>query len=389
MLAKTAATRGLPLPDELETRVVRHADLPNLLRQMFADEWTAQELWAAEEMMAVIGLWPGDLDLLEESIRVQGDQVAGLYSPPRRALYIVEGVPAPDFVAAVSTASGRDLYTEFVLSHEIVHSLQHQAFPQLFEVTSQWKEQDDIVLALHAAIEGDALRYGFEVISPEGNLPSSDIFLQAQGVEEVESLAQAPLVLRRALVFPYARGYPLSLAEGKHLLASPPVSTEQAIHADKRRESFWSIDLGAVATALPPECDAVGENTLGEFLLSTLFGDLGAGTDATAWEGWDGDRYLVATCSERREFVWITAWDSEADAVEFQSAYETIAAAVAERADLEAPPLSQRHGNEVHVFTHGLASLAARIDAEVRRTRVANLTDLLAADRNPQPQPQP
>src|SRR6185503_6388390 len=167
MLARTAATRGLPLPDHLDTRVVQRTELPQLLTQMFHDEWTDQEARDAQETLSTLGLWPDRLDLLAESITLQGDEVAGLYSPQRRTLYVVEGVEAPAAIKAASAATGRDLFVEFVLSHEIVHALQHQAFPRLFETTSDWKDQDDVVFALHAAIEGDALRYGFEVIAPD------------------------------------------------------------------------------------------------------------------------------------------------------------------------------------------------------------------------------
>lgn len=381
MLAKTAATRGLPLPDGLDTRVVPHADLPELLRQVLADDWTVEEMRAAEETLTAMGLWPDGVDMFEASIRLQGDQIAGLYSPPRRALYVVEGVPVPEFVSSASALSGRDLYTEFVLSHEIVHALQHQAFPQLFEVTSSWKDQDDVVFALHAAIEGDALRYGLEVIVPEEELPSPEVFLEVQSAETTGALAQAPSVLRAALVFPYASGYPLALAEGKQLLGSPPVSTEQAMHRDKRHEPFWSFDLGAARASLPSACEAVGENSVGEFLLSALFRDLGPAVDAGAWEGWNGDRYLVAVCGGRRQFVWITAWDSEADAREFQSAYNTIAVAVADRAVLAGPPQSLRSGDDVYVFTPGLAPLGNELGRYAERTRVGNLADLMAAGR--------
>src|SRR5262245_44735884 len=84
MLARTAATRGLPLPDHLDTRIVQRSALPELLTQMFYDEWTDQEVSDAQETLSTLGLWPDGLDLLAESVRLQGDEVAGLYSPPRR-----------------------------------------------------------------------------------------------------------------------------------------------------------------------------------------------------------------------------------------------------------------------------------------------------------------
>ena len=68
---------------------------------MFHDEWTDQEARDAQETLSTLGLWPDGLDLLAESINLQGDEVAGLYSPQRRTLYVVEGVEAPAAIKAL------------------------------------------------------------------------------------------------------------------------------------------------------------------------------------------------------------------------------------------------------------------------------------------------
>jgi hypothetical protein len=377
VLARTAAVRGLPLPAEIVPRVIQRDDVPRLLEEIFYDDWNEAELRRAEETMTTIGLWPDGVDLLRESIGVQGDEVAGFYSPARRTLYVVEGVELPSLLAASSAATGRDFYTEFVLSHEIVHALQHAAFPSLFHITSTWKEQDDVVLALHAALEGDAIRYGFEVISPDGVLPPAERFLELQEQYlKDEALARAPALLRYSLLFPYVHGYPLSLEEGKHLLRQPPISTEQAMHASKRKEPFSLLDLSEAVAALPRGCRLVGQNTMGELLISILFRGFDSTVDAAAWSGWDGDRYLVARCGERRELLWSTSWDSETDAREFAAAYGSIASQVSARAGLAEPPRVDVQGKEVCVYTDGLASLAQQIGAHVRRRRAATLADL-------------
>lgn len=377
MLARTAATRGLPLPGKLDTRVMPRADLPQLLRQMLRDDWTDAELRDAQEVMTAIGLWPDGVDLLEETVTVQGDEIAGLYSPERRTLYIVEGVEVPAIVDTTSALTGRDLYAEFVLSHEIVHALQHNAFADLFDATAHWKEHDDVVLALHAALEGDAIRYGLETVSPDGPLPEPRQFveMQEQHVEE-GALAEAPALLRYALFFPYVYGYPLALSEGKRLLREPPVSTEQAMHDDKRREPFTFIDLSAAA--LPIGCRLVGTNTMGELLISILLRSHGEGIEAGVWEGWDGDRYLVAHCDGRRAFAWIVIWDSEADATEFEAAYGAVAGAVRDAAGLVAVPRIERNGAEVRVFTEELTTTARGFDLRSHHFRVATLADLQA-----------
>ncbi len=382
MLARTAATRGLPLPDRLETVVVPHEDRTALLRALMADDWSEAEMREAQEMLTTVGLWPADLDLIDESIRVQAGEVAGLYSPPRHTLYLIEGVRIPEMVAA-SAVTGRDLYTEFVLSHEIVHALQHNAFPRLFEVTSERKDQDDAVFALHAAIEGDALRYGLQTIAPENALPSAEDFAKTQSAAVAGNLATAPPLLRESLLFPYISGYPLALAEAKQLLAAPPLSTEQVLHGDKRREPFWSISLEPSPAALPSSCSVVGENSMGEFLISVLLSDIDPSIPSTAWQGWNGDRYLVAHCAGRRQFFWITSWDSEVDAREFEKAYTAVGAVVSQRADLAKPPRTERSGANVIVVTDGLASFATELARRAVRTRISNLADLGVVNPGP------
>src|SRR5262245_26650201 len=80
LLAHTAATRRLPLPEQMQTRVIQRKDVPELLRESLNDEWHEGELSAAQEMMTTVGLWPDGLDLLTETIRVEGGEMAGLYS---------------------------------------------------------------------------------------------------------------------------------------------------------------------------------------------------------------------------------------------------------------------------------------------------------------------
>ena len=118
-----------------------------------------------------------------------------------------------------------------------------------------------------------------------------------------------------------------------------------------------------------------------------LLRDLGAPIKATAWEGWDGDRWVAADCDGRREFVWLTAWDSETDAAEFAASYDRIAPAVAERAAMVAPPVARVSEREVWIATPGLAALAAQLDRFTRRARVANLAEVraFASPRAPSP----
>ena len=88
--------------------------------------------------------------------------------------------------------------------------------------------------------------------------------------------------------------------------------------------------------------------------------------------------HLVEKRDGRREFLWISAWDSVADANEFALAYTRIAASVGERASLSAPPGVTTHGREVRIATPALAHWAEASEPLGRRQRVNDLAGLRA-----------
>lgn len=380
IVERTVRARGIAPENEIRTRVIASGELPDLLRGALAAEWTGTEIRDYQEGLVTLGLWPAGRDLEHEFVAVYSEEVVGLYLPTQRTLFLVDDAHTSWSVRLLSTLIRRDLERELILSHELVHFLQHQAFPALLDADPFWKSQDDATAALQAALEGDALHYGFASLEIEP--PTAEELREALEEEDRQrshgALAEAPALLRLTVAFPYAHGYGLSLREGRALLASPPASTEQVLHPERRLEPFQAIDLGALRAALPEGCRARYEDTLGELGLSVLLRDLGASAEAATWEGWDGDRWVAADCGGDRELVWLTAWDSETDADEFAASYARIAPAVAERAAMASPPAARVVGREVWIATPMLAPLAERLDALARRARVADLPGLRA-----------
>jgi hypothetical protein len=374
---RTAQVRGIPRPAQVTTRTLTQDELPALLERIAAQDRTPAEIADYQDALTAIGLWPADRNLLDEALAVSRDEVAGLYVPTDRALYVVRDARVPFSLRLWSAFLRRDLAGEAVLAHEVVHLLQHQAHPSLIEEDFYWKTQDDATAAIQAAVEGDATRYGLAALLPDdAALPDARSF--REGIEadpSGDALAGAPALLRLTLVFPYAHGYGLSLREGPELLRDPPVSTEQVLHAEQRQADFAVLDLAPLRSPLPETCRFLGENTVGELAMSVLFRDLAPETPPAAWEGWDGDRYLAARCGDRREFLWWTHWDSEGDAAEFEAAYRAAAPAVAARAGLAAPPRVLRLDRRVIAVTPRLEGLAA--DAPLLEAgRVATLPEL-------------
>ncbi len=380
IVARTARARGIAPETAARTRVLATAELPAILHEALAADWSGAQIQNYQEGLTTLGLWPAELDLADAFIRVYSEEIRGLYLPTHRTLYLLDDGAPPWSLRLRSAFAHRDLPNEMIVAHELVHFLQHQAFAELMDPDPFWKSQSDAASAVQAALEGDALNYGFAALELEppaaaalaANLDDADASLPHA------ALAEAPALLRLTLEFPYAYGHGLSLEEGNALLTHPPASTEQVLHPDKRHEPFQAIDLAQARAALPAECELVFEDTLGELHIAVLFRDLDGPGRSAAWEGWDGDRWLAARCGERREFVWLTAWDSESDAAEFAAAYQRIAPRVAERAGMTTPPVARVVGHEAWIASAGLVPLGERLATLALRTRVADLPGLRA-----------
>ncbi|MBW2420934.1 MAG: hypothetical protein JRH19_20510 [Deltaproteobacteria bacterium] len=378
--ARTARARGIEPQGELRAQVLDQAEIREVLRETVEEEWPAEAIRAYEAALVALGLWPRDRDLAETFLDVMSQELLGVYVPGQNTLYVVSDIaPPPFWFRAISSMHRRDYYREAILAHEIVHLLQHQRYPELVELGDMAHHNDDLVGAVQAALEGDATRYGLAAMELGRPIPQPDSYTDTLHSElesrEGSALADAPAIIRLTLTYPYVRGYRLAYEEGLELLDDPPASTEQVLHADKRREAFTAIDLGGPHAALPPGCEFAHENSMGELNLSVLFSDLGNAADAEVWQGWDGDRYLVARCNDRLEFFWLSQWDSRSDAMEFEEAYGAIAPAVAQRAGHAAPPVARRVERQVVVTTQGLAELVEALSSGARRQSVTSFDD--------------
>jgi hypothetical protein len=379
VVARTARARGIEPQGRVDVRVIEPAGIAEVVRRVITRSWSADQIDRYERGYAAMGVWPRDRDMLSEYIEVMGEEVGGLYDPGDRRIYLVDTGPGGVGERLVSSLLQRDLGTEAVLTHELVHLLQHQAYPELLEDDPFYYDQDDAAAAVQAAVEGDATRYGFEGMELGVSLPSPEALRRDVDASLDDSangaLARAPALIRLTLGFPYTHGYALAYREGPELLEAPPASTEQVLHASERRADFAVLDLSPLWAEAPAGCSAVRENTLGELGVSVLLQNLAGATDPAAWEGWDGDRFLVFDCAGRPALLWLSFWDSQSDALEFAAAYAAVGPALAASAGLPQPPRVERSGRRVLVYSRGLAGLAASADG-LPVHRVATLAGL-------------
>jgi hypothetical protein len=267
---------------------------------------------------AALGLLPAGQPVagnLGETLK----DVVGVYVPWERSLFVVVG-------------RGRTpLTTGMTVVHELVHVLQHQHFPEIFDFRYGLIQNDDVVRALVAVLEGDAALTALATDPREafardlkdalifqqmmlGGLEESGTELPAQtdseaqteqqepggkqldlvvlwcDPEDLEELREervtllgggskpkeAPLMLRMTRVFPYAYGIVfMALAyaqDGNRALnaqlRSPPLSTLQLHFPDEDRPvEFIRLPLGELASALSARGCKLGYNNVAGALI--------------------------------------------------------------------------------------------------------------------------
>jgi hypothetical protein len=290
------------------------------------------------------------MDLARYLPELLSSQVAGFYDPDGKFLALVDlpngatgkgkkGIPA----------AGEDV----VLVHELTHALQDQSF-DLHRFESR-DPLSDAGTALSALVEGDATltMLDFSAQTRIEAMPGMDSILgtMTQDPEKLleaipdlpggKEFAAAPAWIRDTLLFSYFQGAVFCVSAkhqgGQALLdyaftTDPPRSTEQILHPEKwhtRRDDPVSLRFPDLAAELPGY-GKTAEGEMGELSLRIFLREGLKGTEKnteranTAAAGWGGDRFAVYEKDGGRLVVWITEWDTEADAGEFRSALQAL-----------------------------------------------------------------
>lgn len=347
LLDQAEKYRGLEAKAAVPSGTVDDPVLRKKLVESFQADLPPEKLRPVEVSLKAFGLVPESLDLVEFFPELLTSQVAGFYDPERHYLALVqrndrdrEIVPPADLPADAARKA-----EEAVLVHELTHALQDQHFQ--LETFASGQPLDDADVARVALIEGDAtlVMMDFFAETSLASMPGIEETLgsflgdpkklleSAPGVPGVADLASAPAWFQDTLLFSYFEGFQFSLSVrrkgGQELLdhaftRDPPRSSEQILHPEKwhtKRDDPVVLLWPDLSRALPGWTKAA-EAQLGELTIRTLFrGALKKEERAAqAAAGWGGDRFGVYEKGGERLLAWITEWDTEADAREFQAA---------------------------------------------------------------------
>ena len=348
LLEEAEKYRGLEAKEAVPSGTVDDTALRKKVVESFQTDLPPEKLRPVETALKAFGLVPESLDLAKFFPDLLTSQVAGFYDPERHYLALVqrdgEILPATDFPADFTKK-----VEEAVLVHELTHALQDQHFH--LETLASGQPLDDADVAKVALVEGDAtlVMMDFFAEMSLAKLPGVEeamgsflgdprkLLDSTPGVPGAAELASAPAWFQDTLLFSYFEGFQFALSArrkgGQALLdhafsTDPPRSSEQILHPEKwhtKRDDPVVIPWPDLARVLPG-WSKVAEAQLGELTVRTLLRTSlkkalkKDNRAAQAAAGWAGDRFAVYEKNGERLLAWITEWDTDADAREFQGA---------------------------------------------------------------------
>jgi hypothetical protein len=288
-------------PDELETRVV----------DQLIEDYVDHEV--DEALYRVLGLVPGDFELLDTVLSLYGESVIGLYDNETKELVVT------------ATEDAFSPYEEATIVHEMTHALADQVlgfesyYHQLFD-----EERFDEAAAFQGLIEGDATLAGLLYVQ-QLDVAAQQEYLEELFAADTSVLDEVPEFMVGSLSFPYETGFAFVedlFSEGgfgavDDAYAAPPVSTEQVIWPDD-----YPVDI-PVEVALPANelggYEINETSTWGELGFRLMFDQVLGGADGAA-EGWGGDSYRIYFDGSNVVLVLLFQGDEPGDAGELAQA---------------------------------------------------------------------
>jgi len=330
-IQSASTIRGLASKNSVRCLVHDREEIRKFLLYQIDHKIPVERLRGEEIVFKILGVIPEDYDYRQGLVDMYLSQLGGYYDPEKKHYVMAGWMPA--------------ILQTTIAVHELTHALQDQYY-NLEAFIDPLKFTSDQLLARSALVEGDATavmldyerqRAGQALLSTEQDV-SSFIMQSVLGSALSGGGAKVPYSLQMQLLFPYSSGLRFVhalLKQGGYpaidsAFSSPPNSTEEVLHPEKYLERKDQPQANAIQVSTPAGWRKIYEDTLGEFVISSLLGS-NPGQRATAAQsaaGWANDRVVVFERGEspelRRALIWSTEWDTEKDAQEFATSYRAM-----------------------------------------------------------------
>jgi hypothetical protein len=355
-----------PVPCVVEDK----AAVTQFLQDTIREDLPPQKLAMEELAYRAIGLIPDSFDYQHGLVEFLVGQIGGYYNPKKKLFVMAGWLPA--------------LVQQGVAVHELTHALQDQHY-NLTSIINAKNATTDAGLAASALIEGDASAVMYDY---QGRQESNRTLQSAESIESILLLqvlglglaGDVPESLKAILIFPYTSGLRfvhLLLKHGGYAhvhkaYTRVPTTTREILHPEDYLKGLFSpsIPLDTEVDAAPPGVQPEYADVLGEFGISSIFRGAAATKErgVAAAAGWVGDKLVVFPVRDQlRVISWLTRWETERDAIEFETLYREYLAAVSQRdggaGSGELSPTKSvainRHGSSVSVVVK-IGELTAR-----------------------------
>src|SRR5580658_3006108 len=225
---------GFRVRRQLPFALITRDQVNQYLKEQIQQSVKPDEIRAEETTLKKFGFAPPDFDLKQTTIDLLTEQAAAFYDFKRKKLFI------SDWAAA----NMRDV----ALVHELAHALADQNFP-IQKFTNKGPDNSESSMAREAVVEGQASWLMLEVGARRNGRTLADPqtareFLQSESdspLSDYPVFNNAPLYLRRTLMFPYDEGEKFQQAVFLHdgmtafarVFRDPPTSTAQIEHPER------------------------------------------------------------------------------------------------------------------------------------------------------------
>ncbi len=303
---------GLPVLHSVHRQLVTRDEVEQYLLQQLHDDRDAKRLQRSELVLKKFGLLDRDFQLKPFLIQLLREQIAGYYNDKTKTVSLLDWIPPEE--------------QKPVLAHELTHALQDQHVD-----LRKWDEQSDQDIATNvtqdnrhiatdeqdtardAVVEGQAMAVFLDyALAPAGK----NILTAPQVVDKMDqamadsadspTLANAPLVLQKSLIFPYVAGLnfvrTVLAAKGKQgafagMLDHPPSSSYEIMTPQVYLEHkpVPLLQMPDIHPLLGAQYRPYDVGVMGEFdvqVLTELFG--GAQASQALTPAWRGGIYYAA-----------------------------------------------------------------------------------------------